>query len=319
MTLAAHAAPEARPVRLILDTDIQGDVDDVGAVALLHALADRGECTILAMGVSCKNPWGPLCLDALNVYFGRPHIPVGVVKGKAFNKPSRYAEAIATEFPRSLKSADAAPEATLLYRRVLAKEADGAVVMVSIGQLPNFRDLLRTKPDEHSPLGGADLVRRKVRAWVCMGGRLPKGREANLVHDADGAVGSIPLWPTPIIFSGWEIGEKIRTGKGLRKLPKTSPVRRAYELYNGLTDRQSWDQTAILYAVRGLDGGLADHWGLETKGHMHLLPNAENEWRPEPDKPHSYFVEKMDPRRIAAELEQLMLHEPRRAERHRPQ
>ncbi len=59
-------AADPKPVRLIFDTDIMGDVDDVGTVALLHALASRGEVQILAMGVSAKNPWCPLCLDALN-------------------------------------------------------------------------------------------------------------------------------------------------------------------------------------------------------------------------------------------------------------
>src|SRR6516164_4649545 len=84
-------AEERAPVRVIFDTDIMGDVDDVGAVAVLHALADRGEATIVAMGVCVKNPWSPLCLDALNTYFGRPELPLGVVKGPAHDRASRYA------------------------------------------------------------------------------------------------------------------------------------------------------------------------------------------------------------------------------------
>ncbi len=68
------------PVRLIFDTDIQGDADDVGAVAVAHALADSGEAEILAVGVSSKNPWSPLCLSAVNTYFGRGNVPLGVLK-----------------------------------------------------------------------------------------------------------------------------------------------------------------------------------------------------------------------------------------------
>ncbi len=306
----APAEAAERPARIIFDTDIQGDVDDVGAVALLHALADRGEAEILAMGVSCKNPWSPLCLDALNVYFGRPDVPIGVVKGDAFRRRSRYAKAIAEEFPRNLKSADDAPDAALLYRRVLAKEPAGSVVMCSVGQLPNFANLLRTQPDEHSPLDGVELVRKAVRAWVCMGGKMPKGKEANLVHDRDAAVYAIEHWPGRIIFSGWEVGNKIRTGARCAELPEASPVRRAYQLYNGLNNRQSWDQTAVLYAVRGLDGGLSDTWDLHTDGHMHLSPNARNQWRDRPDKPHAHLVQKMDPEQVAREIEELMLHQP---------
>ena len=36
------------PVSVIFDTDMGPDYDDVGALALLHALADSGEVRILA-------------------------------------------------------------------------------------------------------------------------------------------------------------------------------------------------------------------------------------------------------------------------------
>jgi hypothetical protein len=306
----AICAAERRPVRLIFDTDMMGDVDDVGTAAVLHALADQGEVKILAMGLSGKNPWSPLCLDALNTYFGRSDIPIGVVKGTAFDKRSRYAETVAQEFPHKLKSADDAPDAAALYRKVLAEQPDKSVVMVSVGQVTNFRNLLKTGLDEHSDLDGVDLVRHKVKAWVCMGGKIPEGREANLIHDGPAAAYAIEHWPTPIVFSGWEIGQQIMTGAKLRQAPKGTPVRRAYELFNGLNNRQSWDQTAALYAVRGLDGGLADYWDVVTRGHLHVNQDGSNQWRTSPDKDHAYLVRKMDPKKIAVVIEELMLRQP---------
>ncbi len=50
-----EAMPQARqhaPVPLILDTDMSGDADDAGTLAMLHALADRGECRLLATVVN---------------------------------------------------------------------------------------------------------------------------------------------------------------------------------------------------------------------------------------------------------------------------
>ena len=310
--LFSHASDveAAQPVRLIFDTDMMGDVDDVGTAALLHTLADKGEVTILAMGMSGKNPWSPLCLSALNTYFGRPNIPIGMVRGPAFDKPSRYAEAIAKEFPHRLKLADDTPDATKLYRQILAAQPDGTVVMVSVGQLANFANLLKSGPDDHSNLDGTELVHRKVKTWVCMGGKIPAGREANLVNDGDAAAYAIRHWPTPIVFSGFEIGKEIMTGANLKKVPQSSPVRRAYQLYNGLKDRQSWDQTAVLYAVRGLDGNLSDYWDVETEGYLHVNDDGSNEWRKSPNKAHSYLVRKLDPKKIAAEIETLMLHQP---------
>ena len=304
------AAQGGDPLSIILDTDIQGDADDVGAVAMLHALADRGEAEILAMGVSCKNPWSPLCLDALNAYYGRPQIPIGVVKGPAFYKQSRYAKTVAEEFPHRLRSADDAPDAALLYRQILHKQEDGTVVMVSIGQLTNFSNFLKTAADEHSDLTGLELAKRKVRIWICMGGKIPDGSEANFVHDGPAAEFAVTNWPTPIVFSGYEIGKRVLTGGRFREQPAASPARRAFEVFNRLKSKASFDQTAVLYAVRGLDGGLDDLWDVVSKGHMHVRKDGTNQWKLQPDKDHAYLVEKASPIAVARVIEDLMLEAP---------
>ena len=310
---AFAATPQPSPVRLIFDTDIQGDADDVGTVAVLHALVDSGEAEILAMGVSSKNSWSPLCLSALNTYFGRGNVPLGVLKGPGSSKRSRYAQQIAEEFPRNLKSLDDAPDAAVLYRRVLAAQTDNRVVMVSVGFLSNLRNLLLTRPDDVSSLDGRELVARKVKAWVCMGGQFPEGREAcNLRRDSHAAAYAIEHWPSLIVFSGGELGIRIQTGAGLRKLPADSPVRRTYELFNGLMNRASWDQTAVLYAVRGLEGGLGDVWTLHTGGSIHFdEKTAYVQWRDRPRRDHAYLVEKMPPNQVARTIETLMLHLPK--------
>jgi hypothetical protein len=43
-----------KPVALIFDTDIGPDYDDVGAITMLHALADSGQVDILATIASDK-------------------------------------------------------------------------------------------------------------------------------------------------------------------------------------------------------------------------------------------------------------------------
>ena len=309
---ALAAATKPSPVPLIFDTDIMGDVDDVGTVAVLHALADLGEAEILAMGVSSKNPWSPLCLSALNTYFGRADIPLGVLKGPGPSKRSRYARQIAEEFPRKLKSTDDAPDAAMVYRRVLAARSDKGVVIVTVGFLSNLRNLLLTKPDGQSPLDGRELVARRVKVWVCMGGQFPRGREAcNFRRDAPAAAYVIERWPTPVVFSGGELGIRVQTGAGLTKLPANSPVRRAYELYNGLRNRASWDQTAVLYAVRGLQGGLKHVWNLHERGSIEFdAKTAYVTWREEGQRDHAYLVEKMPPKQVARIIESLMLHRP---------
>src|SRR6188508_472748 len=86
----------AKPLKVIFDTDMDGDNDDVAAAAILHALADEGRVEILAMGVVSRCPQSPACLDAINTYYGRGDIPIGVYKGTALAEVgSPYAKAVA--------------------------------------------------------------------------------------------------------------------------------------------------------------------------------------------------------------------------------
>ena len=288
---------------------MMGDVDDVGAVAVLHALADKGEVEILATGVCTKHPGSPLCLDALNRFYGRPNLRLGVVKGPAFVKPSRYADGIAKEWPHRFDSVDDVPDVVEVYRKALADAKDGSVVLITVGQLTNVRDLLRSEPDETSDLSGKELVKKKVRTWVCMGGKFPGGREANLVHDGKAAYEAIHEWPGTIVFSGWEIGQKIITGRKYAKIKGPHAAKRAYFLFNKWKGRQSWDQTAVLYVGRGLDGGLDAVWDLSPPGRMVIEKDGENGWESETGGPHRYLVEKMAPGRVAEMIEELMLGE----------
>lgn len=90
--MVVQAKPQAQktsPVPIILDTDIGPDYDDVGAVALLHALADKGEARPLAIMASNRNELVGPTIDVLDTYFGRPHLLIGAPKGA--NAPDRGA------------------------------------------------------------------------------------------------------------------------------------------------------------------------------------------------------------------------------------
>ena len=75
-------------VPLIIDTDASFDVDDVVAICLAHALADRGEAEILAIVHDAGIPEGIGAVSVLNHYYGRDEILLGAYKGdfgKDFN------------------------------------------------------------------------------------------------------------------------------------------------------------------------------------------------------------------------------------------
>src|ERR1700730_13233736 len=95
-----------KPVAVIFDTDIAPDYDDVGAMALLHAFADKGEAKILATISSNAFETTAPTLSVLNTYFKRPGIPIGITKTSLPNKScsQRWAQAIIEKYPHALKS-----------------------------------------------------------------------------------------------------------------------------------------------------------------------------------------------------------------------
>ena len=108
VVLAALAARPAcavdgEPVRIVFDTDITGDCDDVLALAMCHTLADRRECDLLAVTVSKDNPLTAAFVDAVDTFYGRPDLPVGVTHDpRAQRRKSSYLEiAEADVFPQA--------------------------------------------------------------------------------------------------------------------------------------------------------------------------------------------------------------------------
>lgn len=312
------ASSQAAPVPIIFDTDMDSDCDDAAALAMLHALADKGETQILGTMISSKLEWAAPCTDAINTYFKRPNLPIGVNKepGKAW-QGSKYAKQIAGEFPHDLKSNAEAPDATLLYRKILAVQPDNSVTIVTVGDVSNIRFLLESKADEHSPLSGVELARQKVKSWVCMGSRYPAdldpNRWGNFKMDALSTVKGIRAWPGLITFTGGgKFAELLSTGKRLVELPKDNPVRRVYELYfdGTIKERHSADQIAVYIAIRGKDAP----WKLVTQGYNHIFDDGRHEWREAPDNPQHEYISALakgfTPKQVTALMEELMLHLP---------
>ena len=315
--LAACSSPPAgasHAVPIIFDSDMNTDCDDVAALAVLHALADRGEARILATGASSKNEESALCISSINAWYGRPEVPVGVPKGVGTTEPSKYAAELARRFPHPLPSAAAAPDAARLYRNVLLREADHSVVVVTVGYLTNIAALIRL-PAEGDVLSGAETVKRKVRLWVCMGGNFvgdpPKDDlklgNVNFTREKVGALEAITRWPAPLVFVGREIGSVpsgLQIGARFRELPENHPVRVAYGLYFGGApkDRHVADPVTVLFGVRGL----GDRWTLRDQGFMDLHPDMTFEWRLDHDSNQAYLVKRGSDRDIERELETLI-------------
>ena len=310
--------PSSGPVPVILDTDMCGDCDDAGALAVLHHLADAGEATLLACIIDSRDEdrAAGAAVSAINTYHGRPGIPLGAYHGDHSKRhKSAYTAALRDEFPHSAPADDLLPSGLALYRRTLAAADDGSVTVISIGFLTVLHELLVSGPDADSPLPGVELVRRKVGRLVVMGGAFPCNASgqpefnfANAEADGQDASAVVEHWPTPVLFTGFEIGVAILTGRVLASAGPDNPVRRAYELYpvaggHALTlGRASWDHTAVLAAVRGAEG----HWRVERGGRCVVAADGSNRWEPGPDGHHAYLTVRTPPEELARLIDGLM-------------
>lgn len=288
--IALAAAHSREPVPLIFDTDMGNDIDDALALAMIHSLEARGECKLLAVTLTKDQELAAPFVDLVNTFYGRPDIPIGVVRNGATPEEGNYLRPVvearigdAIAFPRRLASGADAPEATGLLRQALADQKDGSVVIVMVGFSTNLARLLESPADSISPLAGPELVAKKCKLLSAMAGNFAAADhvpEYNIHIDIPSARTVFERWPTPIVASGFEIGRVIlfpaRSIEEDFAWTPIHPVAEAYKRYMKFPyDRETWDLTAVLYAVRP-DAG---YFGLSDPGQIHIDDDGNTQFQ----------------------------------------
>ena len=311
----------AGPVKVIFDTDMLTDFDDVGALACLHALADAGECEILAT-VSCTRGNASVgAIEIINRYCGRPDIPVGCAKeigvigafagakekvdpkspldgeSGAHGGHHKYRKLLA-DYPGWFRHADSddAPDANGIYRRALAAQPDHSVVICSVGFLTNLRRLIETPPDDISPMDGKTLVAKKVKCWVAMACKYPAGKEYNSRWDAESSRIALENWPTAIIFTDFEYGKDCFAGRAIAEMDgPRNPVKDVFK--GNLPSREDIrrDSARQLRSCFGMGGraawdetavliavrGTERYFNVERGTYRMVGDDGSNEWAPD--------------------------------------
>jgi len=318
-TLATFAAD--KPVKVIFDTDMICDFDDVGALACLHALADAGECEILATLSCTRGNASVAAIEIINAYYGRGDLPVGCAKGmgvvgafagakekvdpksplgeKVGHDGGHYKyRKLAADYPQWVKHLDSddAPDANEVYRKALAAAPDRSVVICSVGFLTNLRRLLETKADAISPLSGRELVARKVKRWVAMACNYPFGKEYNSMWDPESSKIALENWPTPVVFSDFQLGYDTYAGRAIAE--GTGPRNPVKDVFAGTVPTRSevagnpsgWMRNGYGMAGRSAwdeTAVLAAVRGVDSYFNVHrgtyrmIGKEGENEWVPD--------------------------------------
>jgi purine nucleosidase len=309
---AAFAEPPAKvePVKIIFDTDIGNDVDDVLALGMLHALETRGDCEILAVTVTKPDELAGPFVDVIDTFYDRLEIPIGCIHPLATEPAGKFLSLANIKddgklrYPHKLLRGSDAVAPSVVLRKTLSAQPDHSVVLVQVGYFSNFAALLDTPGDEFSPLTGKELVMKKVRLMSVMGGKFkssgPKDHllEFNVIKDLPATKKLVKEWPTPMVWSGAEIGVAV-------PYPAISierdfnyvthhPVSEAYYLYKPPPhERPTWDLTSSLYAVLP-DRGYFD---LSEPGRVVLEPDGFTRFEPDPNGRDRYLI--LPPNKIA--------------------
>jgi inosine-uridine nucleoside N-ribohydrolase len=298
-------------VPVIFDTDMGNDIDDALALGLLHALESRGECHIVAVTITKDNRWAAPYIDLVNTFYGRPSIPIGMVKGSGVTPEDSPMIRVPAErkkpdgaflYPHKILSGADAPDAVAVLRKALETQQDHSVVIVQVGFSTNLAHLLADS---------RDLAARKVKLLVMMAGDFAKRNpEFNIKMDIPSAQKLLRDWPTPIVASGFEIGNSMLfpASSIARDFPKNHPVADAYRNYKAFPyDRPTWDITAALYAIRPNDG----YFSLSDRGSIDVDAKGVTTFHVAAEGKHRYLVMSDLQRARALEAMILLSSQPR--------
>ena len=312
----------ADPVKLIFDTDMGNDVDDALALAMLHSLESRGESQLLAITLTKDNDEVAPYVDAINTFYGRGEIPIGITNSGVTPEKSRFT-GVTLEiddgqyiYPHDLQLGDPAPNAVPLLREILANQPDQSVVIVQVGFSTNLAQLLDTPADAYSDLEGVELISKKVKHISIMAGTFtPINNEThleyNIVQDISSAQKLAEEWPTPIYWSGFEVGLAIR-------YPAVSiendfsyidrhPIPESYQSYVPTPhERPTWDLTSVLWAIRES----RRYFGISESGSVTVLDDGETIFTPDPAGKHFFLTADDTQQKVVRELFTALVSEP---------
>ena len=260
----------ADPVRLIIDTDLGFDVDDVGAVSVGNHLADIGKCQLLGVVHNTGFYYGIGGVDVITHYYNRDYnkvhsnssILLGAYTGpwgsspQSQNNQNKYTTTIEHDYPSPVQNYNQTLSAVDAYTQMLINAPDGSVVIASIGELTNLRDIIKANKD---------LFVKKVKMIYYMDGSYNFGcGDSNgsgwspYMGSTDDCYGAaqyvIQNVPSSIkqvfsldgggdIYTGGRFNGNNGCGQG--------PVKEAYQIWTNDGSRSSWDPITVYLAVMG--------------------------------------------------------------------
>lgn len=311
-TLRYILSKEEKKPKVIFDTDLGNDIDDVLALQMVINYDKAGLIDLSAVTISKCNPHSISFVDGFLRYNGYHDMPLGYAydgvnpEDHMYLLPTLAAEYKGKKLLHPVQSIDSGiEEGHIQIRKQLAQAADSSAVLVAVGPLTNIARLLLSEPDKISPLNGIDLVRQKVRSVSIMSGNMAEETaEWNVLQDLEATKVVYEKCPVSLIVSGFEVGSKIlyphQSILNDFGNPAANPLCVAYQHYAEMPyDRQCWDLTSV-YDAFDADRSIYKH---SEHGTIHIDEKGISRFKPHPNGLHQYLiVDDADVERAVKEL-----------------
>jgi pyrimidine-specific ribonucleoside hydrolase len=296
--------------RVIVDTDLSRWWDDASTIGLANVLHRRGKMRILGIVSNVPNTVAVAAIDAIDTAYGHGDIPLGAVAGsEADTFQHGYTDELVRRLPNSVRDERDVPNAVALYRRLLARQPDHSVTIVSVGGYTNLAGLLESKRGQGSALDGRALAGKKVKRLVQMDGIFPGGGPAFTNQKIDLASASAVVggegWPTPVAWVDGLGGIQTKVGGALCTEASDHPMRIVYEVLFacGPPADGNWDAPTLLYAIGDLRGVFTE----EGQGGAAVI-NAQGglSWETPSSRPGDVYVHVADQPTLNARIDELL-------------
>ncbi|MCK5456052.1 MAG: hypothetical protein KAI45_02930 [Melioribacteraceae bacterium] len=306
-------------LKVIYDGDIGPDPCDYTTLSMLHNYHKKGMIELLGFMGETPDQYLPSVFSVFNQVYGND-IPIATFKNPADTIYNGSVKILYDDYVNQMQGANinklltekygnqntltyaTVPNAVELYRQLLSEAEDNSVTIYAAGQLCNFPALFESQGDQYSPLNGKELIKKKVKDFVFMGGRFPRSYGLhppemgewnwwalgykNITKNTINAIRSINK---PIVYIGFEVGFPLHVGNEImKKLGKDHPVYDAYantKVYDPEKENPAFDEVALYYLV---EGGLDSYFGL-VKGKAVIDENGGNDWSSD-DSNESYLT-----------------------------
>ncbi len=289
--------------KIIFDTDIGGDCDDAGALALLHEAQKLGLIELIGIVLSTPRPYTAACVDAINRWYNNI-VPIGQTDLEIPDDSGAYEGTYGTEIGRMYENSygmKLGDDTSLRILRKLLSENEGVTIVIT-GYMTNVAQLLMSGPDDISPLTGKELARKSIAHMVVMAGEYVEHRlENNIYCDIPMAKVMFKEYEGTMDLLGATEGRRIKTGQPLLDRHDNNPAAKCYEIHSHGA-RYSWDPITAFIAVYGTE----DTFRLSEPGTVTLDEEGVTTFTPCADGKHR-IITIVDEERATKRIDNAML------------